>query len=129
MSLLIDNEKLRELFEEFVKLDIKEYGKPAKYYYYHHEMDSINAIDDENIFQQELDRMKKSGLTKQYTHDKTVEIDNHRWNIKIWVIQCEDLNNNNNKWSQYSKLLIDPLACLCGYLVTGFCYIQLVNKL
>ncbi len=134
---------LKQAFDVRILMDIKEYGKPAAYYNYNSDINiidtkkifqlekdynynkAITTIDTEEEFQQEKSNLINKGLTVISNFKKELNFNQNTWEIIIWTFQCKDLDLS--KWIYYSNQMTEPLAMSCGYMITGFCYIQLIK--
>lgn len=111
--------EMRQLLTFNVKEDIKEFGKPALIYNYHYALKSLNAIDKEEMWQEEQNNLVKAGM-KKLSVKIEVNIDGDKWECILWIYQYDEYNSN--------RTILDPLAMAVDQLVQGVCYLQFVKK-
>ena len=118
----IDLKAMKAEFEQFVSLDIKEFGKPAFAYYYNHAHKMISACDSLTLFNMEMSNLSSKGFSfKELKNDIT--INNKIYNCDIVIAQPLG-NDGDIDTSKYNGFSSDPLASSLGLLITGFCYIK-----
>jgi len=126
----IDTKNLKRLLDQSVKEDIQQFGKPAIVYNYHHATNKFNTMDTPEQWLLEQQTLKAQGLTMKPVQ-KEIEINNITWNCILWVFQPFKKNNTTIDEKKYYRLtnhMLDPLGLSVGYMVSGFCYLALINK-
>ena len=86
MCAFIDISNLRKLLNESIKEDIKEFGKPALIYNFHHKKHVLNTMDTVNQWKKEKEIMKSHGLTLRPVK-KEIDIDGDIWESILWIYQ------------------------------------------
>lgn len=129
LSLAFDINKLKQLLNYSVKEDIEQFGKPAIVYNYHHTTNKLNAIDAPEQWYQEQLSLKAQGLTMKSVQ-KEIEICGVKWDCIIWVFQPLNKDNtiNEKKYQKMTNHPLDPLGMAIDYMVSGFCYLELISK-
>jgi uncharacterized protein (UPF0297 family) len=60
---------------------------------------------------------------------KTFDIGKEKWNVKLWIYQpIKNGNVDESKYKSMTRHIYDPLALIIGYMVSGFCYLQFIDK-
>jgi len=106
--------------------DIKHTGKPAVVYNYNHKTNKFNIIKTIDDWQKEQDDLIAQGLIKTQ-----MEIIYDKWNCILWVFQ--PLNKfsryfNEKRYNELTRYKFDPLAEAVGIKISGFCYLELLNR-
>lgn len=130
LSLAIDINKLKQLLDYSVKKDIEQYGKPAIIYNYHHTTNKLNTMDTSEQWYQEQLSLKAQGLTMKSV-EQEINILDAKWNCILWVFQPLSKDNKTVDDKKYHKLTnhpLDPLGMAIDYIVSGFCYLELISK-
>ena len=128
IKMMINVKELKKQLDYNVIQDIKEFKKPAFVYYYHYKINQMNAIDTEEMWKQEYDNLIKQGVTPKQ-EKRQVKFGIKKWDCILWVFRPLDENGNvdEKKFSELVGLIQDPLAMSIGYMVSGYCYLQLVK--
>jgi len=77
--------------------DIKEFGKPAFMYNYHYDLKCINALDSEDLWNQEhasLLKQKPGLVTTQVKRE--IKIGIKKWECILWIVQLGELQTKKN---------------------------------
>lgn len=124
----IDIKALKKKFDYDVSEDIKEFGKPAFIYNFHHMAKQINALDEEYMWNKEKENFIKKGWSVRKI-DKDIEINGKKWKANLWITQplLSENKVDQIKYKEATEFYQDPLALSIGYMTSGFCYIQLLN--
>ena len=72
----------------------------------------------------QIEKFKSSGWTRK-EEKKIFNINGINWNAILWtsqIINNEDFNSNTNH-------LYDPLALSLQYMISGFCYLELLKQI
>jgi hypothetical protein len=126
---MLDIHQLGKLLEYNVEEDIKQFKKPALIYHYHYGSHVINMFDTNKQWQQEQENLKNQKLSVKLV-DHVVTINKQSWNSKLWIYQPLDNNGKINEevLQSMTNIMQDPLGLCIGYAVSGFCYLQLINR-
>lgn len=126
--MMIDMKTLKRTLDYNVIQDIKEFKKPAFVYNYHYNINQINAIDTEEVWKLEHDNLIKQGLTPKQ-EKRQIKFGIKTWDCILWVFRPIDENGNidEKKFFELVSLIQDPLAMCIGYMVSGYCYLQLIK--
>jgi hypothetical protein len=103
-------------------------GKPAVVYNYHYELNQINALDTNELWNLEYAELIKQGA-KPKQEKRQVKFGIKKWDCILWIFSPmdEDGKIDEKKFFEIVKLPYDPLAMSIGYMVSGFCYLELVK--
>ncbi len=130
IKMIVNTKELKKTLDRFVIEDIKEFGKPAFMYNYHYELNRINAIDTTDMWNQEHASLIKQGCTPKQEKRK-IKFGIKTWDCILWIFRPVDKDGNVDEKKLLEMLTIpqDPLAMSIGYMVSGFCYLQLIKML
>lgn len=124
----LDIKAVKKTFDRSVMEDIKEFGKPALIYNYHHTSKNLNALDTQDMWDIEKANLTKIGWTFR-KEDREIEINKKKWKANLWVAQpIKNEQVDEKALRRATNLLNDPLALAIGYMVSGLCYIELLNS-
>lgn len=141
---MLNTKYLKKLLDAGVIADIKEFGKPAFMYNYHYDLKGINALDSEDLWNQEhasLLKQKPGLVTTQVKRE--IKIGIKKWECILWIIQLGELQNKqvacqpqvafgqSEDEKEFLEMITipDPLAMSIGYVVSGYCYLQLIKPI
>lgn len=117
-----DPRKIFQEFEVFVLQDIKQFGKPAYCYSYHHESKVFNTFDLETQFTQEMTNLESHNFS--FTHvNHDITISNTVWSCDIVIARPLD-NLGRIDMSKFKGLTVDPLGNSLGFFTMGFYYVK-----
>lgn len=126
--LFLDLKEIRELLAMNVSEDIKEFGKPAFIYNYLHIQGVLNAMDTQQLWEKEKKTFADKGWTLK-KEDREIDIGGKKWKGYLWILQpWKDGKIDEKKYFEVTNLTSDPLALTIGYMVSGLCYLQLLDS-
>lgn len=125
----VDLEALKRKLEYDVREDIKEFGKHAFIYNFHHIVKQINAMDTEEMWEAEKKNLMGKGWDIR-KEDKEIELNNKKWKVNLWIAQPlkkGKVEVDVKKYKKSTDFINDPLALCFGCMTSGFCYIELLD--
>ncbi len=127
---MLNMKELKKTLDFNIIEDIKEFKKPALVYNYHYDLKRFNAIDTMEMWNQEYASLIKQGLSPKQEKRK-IKFGIKTWDCILWIFRPVDKDGNvdEGKFFEMVSLTCDPLAMCFGYMVSGYCYLQLVKML
>ena len=126
MSYVSEIKNLKYVLDYTIINDVKHTGKPSIIYNYSHKMNKFNIINTLEEWQKEQDELISQGLVKTQ-----MEITYSRWKCILWVFQPLNKYNrafNEKRYFELTNYKLDPLAEAVGVKISGFCYLELLNR-
>lgn len=108
----IDNKEVVRSLEKFVMQDIREFGKPAIGYNYHHKMRDFNTFDREEDLKMEFDNLKRQGFMLK-TSEKELTIRRKLFSYQLVIA---------TRPGEENTLPTDPLGSGCNYILSMIVY-------
>ena len=115
----IDNKEVVKSLERFVMQDIREFGKPAIGYNYHHKIRDFNTFDREEDLKIEFDNLTRQGFVlKTFEKELTIRRKSFSYQLVIATRPGEE-----------NTLPTDPLGSGLGYLAPGYYYVTHLKEI
>lgn len=114
----IDNKEIFNSLQRFVMEDIREFGKPAIAYNYHHKIRNFNTFDREEDLKMEFGNLTRQGFTLK-TFEKEITIRRKLFTYQLVIA---------TRPGEENTLPIDPLGSGLGYLAPGYYYVTYLKE-